>query len=139
LDAAVEVVSLSPKFEHTSPSKPLMGDKWAALGARRRASQTPLRAISCKPATPVSTPIANRKRSRRIGAAKSLNWNIWGQGHQNWNASAESLSVGNKKPWILGRDWRPNAKGLHGTSFNANGGRPLEWVWRRMDSPQRVF
>lgn len=111
----------STAHKYSPPSKRSILDKWAALGDKRRASQsqqqTPQKSV--KPtkqvhATPTSaTPNSARKRSRTSTWRRPI----------NWAPSPQENSVyKGKDHWNLSKDWRQ-----HQSSENDDIG-DMEWV-----------
>ncbi|KAF2811637.1 putative serine/threonine protein kinase [Mytilinidion resinicola] len=96
----------TPAPRYSPPSKRTIMDKWAALGDRRRAQQTPQKAQkSPQPAT---------KRIRASSWRRHLNF---GQNHANDSGIWEQ-----KEPWSASRDWRQHP------NFSTDDVGDLEWV-----------
>jgi hypothetical protein len=115
--------------KYSPPSKRSILDKWAALGDKRRGQSTPIKSES-RTISKVIAPMTPNKRAKPNPSSKGLNWNMWGQGHRNLNASSPVLSPDAKKEWSASKDWRRTEKSLRTEQMEANKGRALEWVWR---------
>jgi len=104
---------------YSPPSKRTIMDKWAALGDRRRAPQSPQPQTPQKQTKPAKqtqpTPNSARKRSRtgswrrpiQRGPSQHENADIW---------------VKPKDPWSLSKDWRRHPEPIHDDIGD------LEWV-----------